>query len=63
MREKYALNKNTQKLHIVGKCRFTSKEKKYDNMIYFFTEDDAIEDGKRYMANCKLCFGKRDFEE
>lgn len=54
--EKYALNKNTKKLHIVGKCRFTSKEKKDDNMIYFLTEDDAIAYGKGIwqIVNCVL---------
>lgn len=57
---KFALNKNTKTLHIIGGCRFT----KHSLVGYelFSTEDGAVRAWGRYMKNCKLCFKDRDRE-
>ena len=58
--EKYALNKNTGKLHIVNGCRHSQNAQKFkDTFELFKTEDDAISKHQNYIGRCKLCFKNR----
>lgn len=58
MQKKFYLNKNTNRLHIVGGCCHSRNLPK-DAKI-FQTEDEAIKENTRYMVYCKLCFKNKD---
>lgn len=54
--QKFYLNVNTGKLHIVGcKCCPQGKILSVDGK-YFATEDEVISSETRYFSHCKRCF-------
>ena len=58
--KKYALNKNTGKLHIIGGCCHSKNVKKTSiDFELFKTEDDAISKHQNYISRCKICFKGR----
>ena len=58
--EKYALNKNTGKLHIIGGCCHSKNVKKPSmDFELFKTEDEAISKHQNYISYCKICFKVR----
>lgn len=52
----FVSNIRTRKLHIHGKCQYSSSSKNNSNYKFFKTEYDAVEFGKRSLSYCSKCY-------
>ena len=59
MAEKYMLNKDTGKLHIVGYCSHSSTAHP-NHVVYFDTEEDVYLNFGRQVRTCLLCQKKKE---